>query len=208
MAAQYQGKAVSLYPRGSLLQMQMNRLNRDKGTSAQYKELYAACEAFEQERKAQKGEEATIVGGYSTVYSLCNTLTAKSLEVKADRSTVTVAFQNLKQATLVLYKGAAADNKKVKTWKLTNPAGSFYVSDTVKMDMPVLADGQYQLEVSQDKTSDLASYNQFTLSIATRKTADGWQVYVTDHKSGEPLKKVKLRVFKNGKQVNPQNLWG
>ena len=201
MAAQYQGKAVSLYPRGSLLQMQMNRLNRDKGTSAQYKELYAACEAFEQERKAQKGEEATIVGGYSTVYSLCNTLTAKNLDVKADRSTVTVAFQNLKQATLALYKGAAADNKKVKTWKLTNPAGSFYVSDTVKVDMPVLADGQYQLEVSQDKTSDLASYNQFTLSIATRKTADGWQVYVTDHKSGEPLKKVKLRVFKNGKQL-------
>jgi hypothetical protein len=78
--------------------------------------------------------------------------------------------------------------------------GSFYVTDTLLVAMPVLADGSYELEVSQGEIEDHASYNQYTLSVAVRATADGWQVYVTDHKSGEPLEKVKLRLYKSGRQ--------
>ena len=201
LAAKYQGKAVSLYPRGALLQMQMEKLSRDKAPGSDFEKLYADSEAFENERKALTGEEARIVYGYTTVWSLCERLTAKDLDVQATRETAQVTFQNLKQATLVLYKGSASDGKKLKTWKLQNPVGSFYVRDTLQVAMPVLADGSYELVVSQDKEDDRASYNQYTLSVAVRRTANGWQAYVTDHKSGEPLQKVKLRLMKSGKQV-------
>ena len=201
LAAKYQGKSVSMYPRGALLQMQMEKLTRDKAPHTDFKALYDACEAFEKDRKAFTGDEARILSGYYTVQNLSTRLTAQSLSVEADRQTAKVTFQNLKEATLVLYKGYASDGKKVKTWKLTNPVGSFYVRDTLLVAMPVLADGSYELEVSQGDISDIASYNQYTLSVAVRNTADGWQAYVTDHKSGQPLEKVKLRLMKSGKQL-------
>jgi hypothetical protein len=201
LAAKYAGKAVSLYPRGMLLSMQMTRLNKEKAAEGEYRKLYAACEAFEQERKAFTGDEARILSGYNTVTNLCNQLTAKDLDVEVNRENATVTFQNLKQATLVLYKGTSLDGKKVKAWKLKNTAGSFYVRDTVKVAMPSLADGEYELVVSEEDETAYADYKQFTLSMATRCTADGWQVYVTDHRSGEPLQNVKLRLYKGGKQV-------
>ena len=200
LEAKYQGKAVSMYPRGALLQMQMEKLSREKAPHTEFKALYNACEAFEEDRKAFTGDEARILNGYYSVKSLSDRLTAQNLSVEADRQTAKVTFQNLKQATLVLYKGSASDGKKVKTWKLTNPVGSFYVTDTLQVAMPVLADGSYELEVTQGEIEDRATYNQYTLSVAVRATADGWQVYVTDHKSGEPLEKVKLRLYKSGKQ--------
>jgi hypothetical protein len=201
LEAKYRGKAVSLYPRGALLQMQMEQLSRDKAPHTEFKALYNACKAFEADREAFTGDEARILGGYYAIQNLCTRLTDRNLDVKADRENITVTFQNLKQATLVLYKGSSSDGKKVKSWKLTNPAASFYVADTVKVPMPVVADGSYELEVSEDKIAGHGSYNQYTLSIASRMTGDGWQVYVTDHKSGEPLEKVKLRLFKGGKQL-------
>ena len=201
LEAKYRGKAVSLYPRGALLQMQMEQLSRDKAPHTDFKALYNACKSFEADREAFTGDEARILGGYYAIQNLCTRLTDRNLDVKADRQNITVTFQNLKQATLVLYKGSSSDGKKVKSWKLTNSAASFYVADTVKVPMPVVADGSYELEVSEDKIVGHSSYNQYTLSIASRMTEDGWEVYVTDHKSGEPLEKVKLRLFMGGKQL-------
>ena len=198
VAQQYAGKAVSLWPRKDLLQMEFEELNENKKTgSADYRALYEKCLSYEKERKALRGDEAKIVAGIDAVNSLANTLTSKNLDVRVDGTRAVVTFRNLDKATLTL----RLLDKTVKTWSLKNPAGSFYVVDTVRVALPVLGDGSYQLEAVSGKYSDLAWYNQHTLSLATRKDSRGFTAYVTDYISGKPLDRAKLILWKGDREV-------
>ena len=201
MAARYAGRSVSAYPRADLLQMEMDRLNREKAGSNEYQELYRQCQAFEKERTAWTGDDAVIVKGCTSVKGLCEQLTAERLNVEVNRDRILVTFQNLKEAKVTLYDANQEKQKKLKTWKVKNPVGSFYVTDSVLVAMPVLSDGHYVVEAENGDLAPQDTYNQYTLSIAVRKDADGWKAYVTDHKTGQPLSKVKLILMKGDKKL-------
>ena len=199
--ARHADKSIGLYARGDLLKLRMDRMTGQNATSGEYEQLYKDCEAFEKDRLDLIGDDAVIVSGYTGIQSLCQRLAAQDLDVKVDRQAITVLFRNLKDAQVVLYDGRTEKQKKVKSWTLANPAGSFFVQDTVKIGLPKLSDGHYLVQVSNGDISDQAIYNQYTLSLAVRNTSAGWQAYVTDHKSGEPLDKVTLKLYKGGKQL-------
>ena len=198
LVKKYASQAVSFWPRNDLLQIEFEDLNENKKTdAASYRALYDKCVAFEKERTALKGAEARIAKGCNAAQNLTKTLTSKDVDVNVVGKKGVVTFRNLDKATLTLLQ----DKTKLKTWNLTNPTRSFYVKDTVKVDLPELGDGSYTLEAVNGKLSDLAWYNQHTLSLAVRRQADGHAVYVTDYISGKPLDKARLILRKGDKEV-------
>ena len=197
VARQYAGKAVSFWPRKDLLQIEFEDLNEEKAGAAAYQALYQKCLAFEKERTALKGSEARIVEEIETVQTLAGTLTRQDLDVRVVDKKAVVRFRNLDKATLSL----RLDDKTVKTWKLTNPVRSFYVEDQVEVALPTLGDGSYSLEAVNGKVSDIAWYNQHTLSLATRRDARGRTAYVTDYITGKPLDKAELILWKGDRKV-------
>ena len=197
LAKKYAGKAISFWPRKDLLQIEFENLNEKKAGAASYQALYNQCVAYEKERDALKGDEARIARGCATVKNLINNLTSKDLDVDVRGKKAVVTFRNLDKATLTLLK----DDSKLKTWKLANPTRSFYVKDTVKVDLPELGDGSYTLEAVNGELNGIGWYNQHTLSLALRREAGGHAAYVTDYISGKPLDKARLVLWKGDKEV-------
>ena len=197
VAKKYAGKAVAFWPRQEIFRIEFNDLNEAKAGQAAYQALYHKCLTYEKERGALKGDEAKIAKGCEAVRNLTKTLTAKDVRVRLMDKKACVIFRNLDKATLTLRE----DKKTLKTWNVTNPTGSFYVQDTVKIDLPTLPDGSYTLEAVNGKLDGSTFYNQHTLSLALRRQADGYAAYVTDYVSGKPLDKAKLTLWKGDTEV-------
>ena len=197
VAEKYAGKAVAFWPRQELLRREFSDLNEAEAGQAAYQALYHKCLTFEKERGALKGDEAKIAKGCEAVKNLTKTLTNKDVRVRLKDNQACVIFRNLDKATLTLRE----DKKTLQTWNVTNPTGSFYVQDTVKIDLPKLGDGSYTLNVLNGKNNDSAVYNQHRLSLALRRQAEGYAAYVTDYLSGKPLDKAKLTLWKGDTEV-------
>lgn len=202
LARQYEGKAVSVYPRAEVLRLRYSRLEREKAGSEAFKALYNDAKALEKERSAYSGSDKTLVKGCNYPANLMETLTGKSLDVSFSGRKAIVALQNLSSADVTLRGG----KKTVKTWKVKNPVNSFYVLDTVKLDLPVLPDGDYTLEAKNGKISAQDHYTQYTLSLALRRDGRGRCVYVADYETGVPLRTVTLHLRKNGTEVAASTL--
>ena len=189
----YKGTALAIFPEGDLLGMDVAELDENKAsTSAQYKALYDRCKEFEIRRTSFRNKEWKIASRYYNVTNIGYRLTSEDLGLSIDKDAITVLFRNLTSATVKLYKGKTV----VTTWNAKNPTGSFYVRDTVRLALPGLPDGSYRAEAVNGKISASDTFDQYTLSIATRTDAEGRKVYVADYDSGKPLSKVTLLLMK------------
>ncbi len=189
----YKGTALALFPEGDLLGMDVAELDDNKtSTSAQYKALYDRCKEFEIRRTSFRNKEWKIASRYYNVTNIGYRLTSEDLGLSIDKDAITVLFRNLPSATVKLYKGKTV----VTSWNAKNPTGSFYVRDTVRLALPGLPDGSYRAEAVNGKISASDTFDQYTLSIATRTDAEGRKVYVADYDSGKPLSKVTLLLMK------------
>ena len=197
LSARYAGKAVSLYPRALLLELRKEELDKENAAGVQYKALFDDASLLEKERLSYKGDEALIAKGCTYPALLKEQLQESRLWVRASKGSAQVMLQNLKGASLTLRDG----NKTLRSWKLSNPAGTFYVPDTLKVELPQLPDGDYTLEAVNGRLSAQSGYTQYTLSLATCLDSRGRCVYVTDYESGKPLEKVTLALLKSGKEV-------
>ncbi|MBR4734809.1 MAG: hypothetical protein IK052_01830 [Bacteroidales bacterium] len=194
----YPGTAFALFPEGDILEREMWELDESKeAKSAEFKALYDKCKDFEARRAAFKGTEKTIAQKYTSTQALSERLTSKDLDLRIDKEAVTILFRNLSSATVKLYNGKTV----VTTWNAQNPTCSFYVRDTLRLALPALPDGIYRAEAVNGKISAMETYEQFTLSIATRTDAEGRKVYVADYDSGKPLSKVQLILKKGDTEV-------
>jgi len=200
LAAKYKGTAAGLFPEADLLQNELNELRDSKpATDAEYKELYARAKAFEKRRKAFSGDEKLIAERVRTVEYLIGSMESKGLTAEFNENDIVIVFQNLDKATVTLTQDGS--KKPYKTWNITNNTSSFYKADTVKIALPALSDGGYSVEAKNGKHLSSAYYQQYTLSIATRRDARGTCVYVADYKTGEPLKRATIRLMKGSDTV-------
>lgn len=201
------GKAVSFYPRASLLVDKMSGLSRSETSSSEdYKALLEECRHFEKERGALSGKEAAIAKGITSVHDIIEDLEAKDIAVLVSGDTVKVLLRNLSSVKLSLYKSegletSSTDRKAVLTRELKNTKNHFYVKDTVETLLGPLDDGAYYLEAVNGKVKCGRSFSRHTLSMAVRWNSDGCGVYLADWKSGRPLDKATLTLSKNGKEV-------
>ena len=196
LAAKYPGKAISLYPRARVLQLKKSALDKGNGTSEQYKALCGEADALEKERGAYKGDEAVIAKGCTAAAELRKTLRSESILVSLDNRKIVVALRNLDHADVTLYVG-----EKKQVWNLQNTVKSFYVKDTLTVDLPALSDGTYTVEAKCGGDFDIDTYEQHTLSVASLQDSRGRCVYVTDYETGIPLRTATLILYKNEKEV-------
>ena len=203
LSGQFAGKPLGLYPREWLLKDELRDLqNENKGTEAQYKALYDKCKVFIKDRNAFTGEDALIVEDCDGAEDIIATLTSQDVGVSIVKGEITVVLRNLSSAKVTL---RTIDSRKaVHKWTLKNQARSFYVCDTLKVTVPPLDDEIYEVEAVAGKQVASASYTQQTLSIATRSTESGEEVYVTDHLTGKPLENVKVSLYRDEKRVGTQ----
>ena len=200
LAEKYKGTAAGLFPEADLLENELDELMDSKpSTDQKYKELYTQAKAFEKRRAAFKGDEKLIADKQRSVEYLINNLQSKGLGAQFSENNIVITFQNLDKATVTLTQDGS--KKPYKTWNISNKTGSFFKADTVKIALPALSDGGYTVEAKNGKFSAGAYYQQYTLSIATRRDSRGSCVYVADYKTGEPLKRATIRLMKGSTTV-------
>lgn len=199
-AGKYAGKAVSMFAKAAMLEMEFSSLGEKKAGSDEYKALYDECAAFEKERTAFSGVESKVVGDLNTVENLCSHLTAKSVEVRLEDGKILVLLQNLKSAKLSMSPDEAG-SKTVLSESLSNPKCSFYVKDTVPVDLPVVDDGDYVIVAKNGKCVSSRRYGSHRISVASRTDSRGKCIYAAGWKSGKPLECADLQLYKNGKVI-------
>ena len=191
-AGKYSGKAVAMMARQDLLSMYFDEL-RDKGTSQDYQSLRDACKNFVKERDAFSGSEKAIARLCDNPDDLLETLESKAIGYKIEDGSVEIYLRNLPSVTFQLLQ-----DKKV-TWQteVKNPAGSYYVTDTVRFNLPLMDDGRYDVHCFNGKTDRDDIYERYTVSLAIRKDASGCSLFAADYKTGRPLGLVELVVTDN-----------
>ena len=199
-ARKYDGKAVALMARQTLLSMEFEELERDgKGTSGQYRALREKCDAFEKARKAFSGSEKRIADCCEAVRNMIGQLDDQFVSFSIEDGLLTASLRNLGGITVTVKDSDGKD--KVWSTRLENPARSFYALDTVKVQFPAFDDGIYNVECSEGKVSSELKYRRFGLSAAQKEDARGYAVYVARAKSGEPVRKVDITLKDNKDKV-------
>lgn len=199
-AGKYAGKAVSMFAKAALLEMDFSSLGEKKAGSDEYKALYDKSAAFEKERTAFTGIESKVVGDLTTVENLCSHLTDKSVEVRMKDGKILVLLQNLKSAKLSMSSDEAS-SKTVLSESLDNPKCSFYVKDTVSVDLPVVDDGDYVIVSKNGINVSSRRFGSHRISVASRTDSRGKCIYAAGWKSGKPLECADLQLYKNGKVI-------
>ena len=202
----YKGTAISMFPRQALLKLEFNELQKDANTPASaYQAIYEKAKAFEKDRGKLKGDEAKIASSCTFAEGLMSTLTAKSVEVRSGQGKARIYFRNVDKATLEVR--LESGNKALYSTEVKNPVKSFYVRDSVEVDIPAFEDGSYVYEVNGGKDiDDYSNYEQYRLSAAIQCDADGQKIYVADYKSGKPVSRVTLILKRNGSVVATESM--
>ena len=197
-ARKYDGKAVALMARQSLLSKEFSKLLVDEAPSADFRALREKCTAFEKDRKAFSGSEKKIADCCDDIENLIEDLDGKDISFSVEDGLLTASLKNLNGITVTV-KDEEGKNKVWST-RLDNPARNYYVRDTVKVQLPAFDDGLYNIECSEGKVSTDLQYRRYGLSLAQREDAHGYAVYVAHAKSGEPVHKVDITLTDNTKK--------
>lgn len=199
-AGKYAGKAVSMLAESDLLGMRMDSLMKAKAPSSEYEALYGDCLQFEKRRKAFHAGEALVLDWLHDVEQLTRRLTCKDIDLNVRNGKLQVVLKNLESVKVTVKAGSSA--KPVIDRELKNSVRSFYVGDTMTVELPPLDDGTYSVEARSGKDCRaLMSYDSYRMSVAVRTDSRGLCMYAADWRSGEPVGNADIELKKNGKTV-------
>lgn len=201
-------RAISCYSDALLLDMKKDSMDRNHASSDQYKAFFSECKDYEKKRKSFNAESRSIVSNLLTADYIIRDLQESDIDISFSEDKLIVILKNLPSCDVVLSRSDTdsrakdSSNKIIVKKSLVNNVGSFYVRDTLKVDIPTVDDGKYIAEAKSRKCKDSRLVEKHTLSIAARQNADGYGVYVADYKTGKPLTKANLVLVKNGMEVS------
>ena len=193
----HSGQAVSMLGRDDLLSRRQRLLHRDNATSEAYRQLARDCQAFLADRKQFTGDEKAIADCARRADDILETLTSQELSVNIARGDASFHVRNLPSVKVRILDG----KREVWNGTVDNPVKSFYLQDTLSLQLPDLDDKTYTLKCTGGKAETESEYRKYTLSIATRRDLDGYGVYVADYLTGEPVKSCDLYLYYDDKQV-------
>ena len=196
-AGKYAGKAVALFARQELISNARSELDDSKATEAEYLALKADCEKFISDRKAFTGTEKTIADCCLQPDSILDRLNDKYVSGNISDGVLNVYFKNLPSTKVQILR----DGESVYDTQVSNPARRYCVLDTVKVTLPALDDGSYNLKIGTGKLEMLSYYEKYTLAIITRQESRGIGVSVVDYKTGKPLDKCDLILSEDSGKV-------
>ena len=197
----YAGKAISMWSKCDIMRLRFAAMEKDKASSASYESFCKECEAFEEERKGFRGDEAKVVSELGYVRNvLIRNLTEKHIGLDVENGKIIVSLKNLKSVRLTM--GLSGGKDFVIDKKLENGTGSFYLRDTLMVDIPELNDGDYMINaVSGKDISNYITYSSSRISLASRADNRGICIYAADYQTGEPIRSADIDLRKNGKSV-------
>lgn len=197
----YAGKAISMWAKSDILKLRFAAMEKDKATSASYESFCKECEAFEEERKNFRGDEAKVVSELGYVRNvLLRNLTEKHIGLDVEEGKIIISLKNLKSVHLTM--GLSGGKDFVIDKKQENEARSFYLRDTLTVDIPELNDGDYMINAASGKDiSNYITYSSARISLASRVDNRGVCIYAADYQTGEPIRSADIDLKKNGKPV-------
>ena len=200
-ADKYAGKAISLWAKSDILKLRFAAMEKDKATSASYESFCKECDAFEEERKGFNGDEAKVVSELGYVRNvLLRNLTEKHIGLDVKDGKIIISLKNLKSVHLTM--GLSGGKDFVIDKKLENEARSFYLRDTLTVEIPELNDGDYMINAASGKDiSNYITYSSARISLASRVDNRGVCIYAADYQTGEPIHSADIDLKKNGRQV-------
>lgn len=200
-AEKYAGKAISMWAKSDILKLRFAAMEKDKASSASYESFCKECDAFEEERKGFNGDEAKVVSELGYVRNvLLRNLTEKHIGLDVEDGKIIISLKNLKSVHLTM--GLSGGKDFVIDKKLDNEALSFYLRDTLTVDIPELNDGDYMINAASGKDiSNYITYSSARISLASRVDNRGVCIYAADYQTGEPIRSADIDLKKNGKPV-------
>lgn len=197
----YAGKAISMWAKSDILKLRFAAMEKDKASSASYESFCKECEAFEEERKNFRGDEAKVVSELGCVRNvLLRNLTEKHIGLDVEDGKIIISLKNLKSVHLTM--GLSGGKDFVIDKKLDNEVRSFYLRDTLTVDIPELNDGDYMINAASGKDiSNYITYSSARISLASRADNRGVCIYAADYQTGEPIRSADIDLKKNGKPV-------
>ncbi|NLZ18821.1 MAG: hypothetical protein GXY24_00915 [Bacteroidales bacterium] len=195
----HRSQAVSMLGRQYLLQRRRNKLDWSQGSSEEYRQLAQDCQTFIADRKNFSGDEKAIADCCNGPDGILETLTAQEISLDVEKGLATFVVRNLPSVRVRILDG----KKELFDRTVDNPVKSFYLRDTLTLDLADLDDKTYTLKCSGGKVETETEYAKYTLSIAHKRDLDGYGVYVADYITGEPVKSCDILLFDNkGRQVD------
>ena len=190
-ADKYDGKAVAILARDFLLNRRDNTLRWDKGSSEEYRALARDCEALIAARKNLSGDEKDLADCATCADEIFRRLTAQEISLDVTDSKATLIVRNLPSVRVRILKG----KKEIFARNVQNSANTFYLKDTLSLDLPLTDDDTYTLTCSGGKVETESDYRRYSLSIAHKRDYDGYGIYVADYITGEPLKQCDIALY-------------
>ena len=199
-AGKYKGKAAGLLAEQQLLNNRFNTLEQpgSDARSSDFEALRDDCMELNSRASSFSGTERKLADCCKKANELLKTMNSKGIEAVVRNGVFTVGLQNLDAVTI---KITGENGKKVFEKYLTNPIGSYYLKDKLLIELPVMADGTYNISCKRGDITEDIVYNYYTISTAMRFNADGAAIWAADYISGEPLKKVTFELLEDGKVV-------
>ncbi len=208
-AEKYEGRAVSALAKLYALPLKFHELGENKAGGEEYRSLRRYCEALVSEKKGFTGEEGLILKDENAAEDMIEELDSKNLEAEVRGKAVKVRLRNLTEVKISVYAGENLNvdklsRKDVPVWEksLENEVGSYYVYDTLNVELPELSDGDYLAVFESGKIRECRSLERHSVALSAVRSADGWLFYAADRISGEPAGEVELTVGSwNGKEL-------
>lgn len=199
-AMKYSGRAVSCYAVRDLLSDKFLGLLADSGTSSDdYRVFRDECEEFEKIRSRFSGMEKHVAGDCREIEDIIKTLDTKCIRIESSEDSVYVLLRNSDGCRIELVRGEGGET--LFSDNLENSEGSYFLYDTLRVDLPALDDGTYRIRAVSGKEKTEVAYRRYTVSAACRVTGEGLSVYAACMKSGRPLGCADVDVFRGDSLV-------
>ena len=187
----YDSRAAALWMKEDSLLEQFNSLKESK-TAGQddFRLLDAACGSFIKTRDAFSGSEKALAECCTLPDQISKALNAKKVGLIISEGSFSLLLRNVSEAS-VSFRSEEKKDTELLSRKVKNPTPSFYVTDTVKVSIDDVPDGDYLIYcTAAGVKTDPVSYRKHTLSMAWREDSKGLGAYVAGYLSGEPVTKA------------------
>ena len=194
----FSGQGVSLLAEAWLIEHEKQLAdNRNETEVNVYKRLRERCETFRLTQKNYRKDQTA--KKIQTVERIIQDLDQKRISFACTDSSALILFKNLTKGTFrITHNTKNTDGEKFSlSQTVVNPAGRYYLTDTVVVPLTQLPDGSYLFRVKSQGIAWSNYVDYQSLAIVWRNTAGFREAYFTDSRSGRPVDSLSVWITRN-----------
>lgn len=201
----YEKKAVRLFADAELTERKLDSLDNHSGTSDDYRALRSECEAFAKLAKTFKGAEADLIDGFDSFEKMIGRLDASRIRVSAKPEGLMLQLRNVAEVGITVSPYAEdVEGEPVFEKNVENASGSYAVTDTLIIELPKMNDGEYVVRCKSGDLDLKTRMHRNSISVACTQWKDGISFYPADFKTGKPVERADMEIFRKGEKIYGQ----